>query len=160
MHHSADVSTSKMVIQSWLKFASSGTSMAVQCHIYSAIQIVSYHWYFWLCIYMDIRSFAFTLYISVEWKKNVEFRKITMTESCLMVGTLKPMKNFKKILVSSAPNRGPKFQKKYDFFDKNACFLVLIFYLQLSDCCGMYRWKELFKLTKMTYYLSIYLDIW
>jgi len=35
------------------------------------------------------------MYISVEWKnKNVEFQKITITESCLMVGTRQPMKNF------------------------------------------------------------------
>ena len=96
----------------------------------------------------------------VKWKRqNLEFRKITITESCLMVGTRKPMENLKKILVPSAPNRGPKFQKMR-FFLENACFLALIFYLQLSDCCDMYRWKEIFILKKMAYYLTIYLHIW
>jgi len=39
-------------------------------------------------------------HISVEWKqKNVELWKVTVTKSCLMVGTQKPMKNFKKISV-------------------------------------------------------------
>jgi len=37
-----------------------------------------------------------------------------------MVGTRKTKKNFLKILVSCAPNRGPKFQK-YDFF-REKCF--------------------------------------
>jgi len=41
------------------------------------------------------QTFGWELCSSVEWKKqNVEFQKITMTESCLMVGTRKPMKNF------------------------------------------------------------------
>ena len=44
----------------------------------------------------------------VKKPKNVEFQKITMTESCLMVSTRKPIKSFLKILLSSAPNRGPK----------------------------------------------------
>ena len=46
-----------------------------------------------------------------------------MTKSFLMVGTRKLMKNFQKILVSSAPNEERKFQK-FDFFEKNACFLA------------------------------------
>ena len=62
-----------------------------------------------------------------------------MTKRFLMVGTREPMKNFFKILVSSTHNIGPRF-KKIDFFEKNACFLALISYLQLSDCFKMNRW--------------------
>ena len=46
-----------------------------------------------------------------------------------MVSTRKQVKNFLKILVSSAPNRGPTF-KKIQYFGENAGFLALIF-LQL-----------------------------
>ena len=76
-----------------------------------------------------------------------------------MVGTQKNKKQFSKILLSSGCPRRTKFQK-YDFYDKNDCFPAPIFKMQLPDCRAMNCLKELLKLKKMTYYLSIYVYIW
>ena len=56
-----------------------------------------------------------------------------------MVGTQKPMKNFKKILVSSEPNKGPKFKKigPTIFSRKILVFLIYAFicsYLTAVAC--------------------------
>jgi len=47
----------------------------------------------------------------------------------------KTHEKLKKILVSSASNRGPKFQK-YDFFEKNACLALICIcsYLTVVAC--------------------------
>jgi len=64
----------------------------------------------------------------IVWSEKTKFGILKNNyESCLMVGTRKPMKNLKKILVSSAPNREPKFQKLNFFLEKClfSCFNFL-----------------------------------
>src|SRR6218665_1199537 len=72
-----------------------------------------------------------------------------------MVGTQETMKTFKKILVlvSPAPTSGQSFnnssREKYLFSCSSS-------YMHLLYCRAVYRFKDLFKLKKMTYYLSIH----
>jgi len=75
-----------------------------------------------------------------------------------MVSTQKPMKNFLKILMSSAPMEGQSFTK-YDISRKTLVFSVPISYMQLLDCYAIYCWKQLFKRKRMKYYLPIYVYI-
>jgi len=77
-----------------------------------------------------------------------------------MVGIQKTIKTFSKILVSSAPTRGPKFRKYTIFLIKMIIFLFQFVYMQLLGCHAIYHLKELFTLKKITYYLSIYVHIW
>ena len=76
-----------------------------------------------------------------------------------MVGTQEKKIFFQKYYCLQGVSEGESF-KKYDFYDKNDCFLAPIFKRQLVDCRTMYCWKELLKLKKMTSYLSIYVYIW
>ena len=62
----------------------------------------------------------------------------------------KTHENFVEMLVSSAPNRGPTF-KRINFSEKNSDFPTPIYDVQLRDFRAIYRWKELFKLNKITY---------
>jgi len=66
--------------------------------------------------------------------------------------------NFFKNIIVFYFYRGGKF-KKVRFFEKNVCFTAPLFYMQLTDCGAIYRWKELFKRKRMTYYMSIYVFI-
>jgi len=70
------------------------------------------------------------IYIYITNISQCHLSNQSATTGLLLIFTQKPMKNFEKILVSSVPNRGTKFQK-YDFFKKNACFPATTFYMQL-----------------------------
>src|SRR6218665_3698064 len=65
--------------------------------------------------------------------EKIEFLKITMTKSCPMVGTQKPKKNSLKILVSSAPNRGPKCRSIR--FLREKCLFSCSNFRNVSEIC-------------------------
>jgi len=103
---------------------------------------------------------AFEVFSRVEWtNKKLDDWNPAPTKSCLLIGTQKIVKTFSKILLSSALYQAKKL-KKYHVLSNMIVLLLQFFYMQLPDCSSIYRWKELLKWKRMTYYLSIYVFIW
>src|SRR6218665_1242834 len=71
----------------------------------------------------------------------------------------KTVKTFQKYYCLLPSTKSQRL-KRYDFFEKNACFTVPIFYTQLLKCQATFHWNVRFKRKRMTYCLSIYVFIW
>jgi len=114
----------------------------------------------WHTIRIYIHIYIYILY-TLGWNEQRKIGRLkSNTNQKLPNGRYsKTVKTFQKYYCLLPSTKSQRL-KRYDFFEKNACFTVPIFYTQLLKCQATFHWNVRFKRKRMTYCLSIYVFIW